>query len=516
VPGLVVIGLVVSVISSLGAPLIPAVAETNHVSLASAQWSLTIALLAGAVLTPVTGRLGDGPHRRRVVLGALGAVFVGSLLAALPLGFAALLVGRAMQGAGLGLIPLVIAIARDHVPADRSRQAIALLSVTAVAGVGLGYPLTGVVADRWGLHGAFWFGAAASGVAFLIGFLCVPASTHRARRRLDAWGAVLLGAGFALLLLGLAEAETWGWTSTRLVAVLMAALVVLVAAVFKALRSDHPIVELRLLRRRGVLVTNLCALLQSVGMYLVLALIVRIAQTPTSTGYGLGASVAEAGLILLPLSVASLLSSRVLTLLVRRGVQLTTMLPVGTVMMGLALVFFSLRRDSLLELSLMMAVFGLGSGVSASVMPALILQSVPSEETGSATAFNQVLRTAGLSIGSALSGTLLAAYTPAGQALPTAQGYQVGGYVGIAMAVITLAVVVPLLPRSPRVVAADPVQVEVLGQESVADGLSESDQDELGRDAIPATGRTYAPSRDSGLVTRHTRAISRHAAARSR
>ena len=140
---LIFIGLVVAVIGSLGAPLVPTVARASQVSLASAQWSLTITLLVGAVTTPILGRLGDGPHRRTSLLAAIGAVVAGCVLAALPLGFAALLAGRALQGVGLGLVPLAIAVARDALPADRARSAIALLSVTTVAGIGLGYPLPG-------------------------------------------------------------------------------------------------------------------------------------------------------------------------------------------------------------------------------------------------------------------------------------------------------------------------------------------------------------------------------------
>ena len=69
---LVCVGLILSVvIGSLGAPLITAVAGQYDVSLAAAQWTLTIALLAGAVATPVLGRLGSGPRRRTVILAML-------------------------------------------------------------------------------------------------------------------------------------------------------------------------------------------------------------------------------------------------------------------------------------------------------------------------------------------------------------------------------------------------------------------------------------------------------------
>src|SRR6201996_7100578 len=80
---LVGITLVVAIISSLGAPLLPDVAKDLGVSLPSAQWSLTAALIAGAIAAPVLGRLGDGRHRRRAVLWALVVVSAGGVIAGL-------------------------------------------------------------------------------------------------------------------------------------------------------------------------------------------------------------------------------------------------------------------------------------------------------------------------------------------------------------------------------------------------------------------------------------------------
>ena len=150
VPTLVFLGMVVAIVSSLGAPMIPTIAAAYRVPLGDAQWSLTITLLVGALATPTMGRLGDGPHRRKVILVALAAVTAGSVLAALPLGFGMLLAGRGLQGTGMGLTPLAMAAARDALRGERARSAVALLSITTVAGVGLGYPLTGLIADRFG------------------------------------------------------------------------------------------------------------------------------------------------------------------------------------------------------------------------------------------------------------------------------------------------------------------------------------------------------------------------------
>src|SRR3954447_23768520 len=207
VPVLVFIGTVVAVISSLGAPLVPAIAETMGTSLPDAQWALTVTLLVGAVATPVVGRLGDGRHRRTVILAVLAVVTVGGALAALPLGLGWLVAGRGLQGFGLGLTPLAIATAREALHGGRAASTIAALSITVVAGLGLGYPLAGLVAELGGVHAAFWAGALVSFAALLAAAAVLPPSSTATHPRLDVVGALLLGAGVAGVLLALGESE---------------------------------------------------------------------------------------------------------------------------------------------------------------------------------------------------------------------------------------------------------------------------------------------------------------------
>ena len=107
---LLFLGLVVSIVSSLGAPLLPKLAVELEASLASTQWALTVTVLVAAVTSPLIGRLGDGRHRKRVIIGCMAAVVAGGALAAtLPV----LVAGRALQGFGLALMPLTMAAARE-------------------------------------------------------------------------------------------------------------------------------------------------------------------------------------------------------------------------------------------------------------------------------------------------------------------------------------------------------------------------------------------------------------------
>jgi len=474
VPVLVFLGMVVAVISSLGAPLVPTIAAADHVSLSDAQWSLTITLLVGAVATPTLGRLGDGPHRRRVILGATAVVMLGSVLAALPLGFGFLVAGRGLQGVGLGLVPLAIATARDALPAERSRPAVALLSITTVAGVGLGYPLTGLIAQSLGVHAGFWFGAIISALALAGAALVVPHARGREKRPLDALGAILLGVALAALLLALSEGESWGWTSARLLGLTAVALLLLGCWTTHELRTEHPLVDLRALRNRAVLTADVCGLIAGVAMYMLMSMVTRFVQTPQTAGYGFGASVLVAGLVLLPFSAASVASSKLVPLLAR-WTSTALVLPIGCVMSLLSMVMFLYARGSLWELFVVMGVAGLGVGCTFAVMPGLIVNAVPARETGSAISFNQVLRTIGYSTGSVLSAVVLEAHTPAGHLVPDDSGYQAAAWMGCAVWVAA-AVVTIVLPRrrtpAQSMVTADE---EALMDESIADAETAED-----------------------------------------
>ncbi len=434
-PVLIFTTMIAAIISSLGAQLIPTISEDLHVSLSAAQWSLTVTLLAGAVSAPIMGRLGDGPRRRETLIGGLAAVTLGCVLAALASSLALLVAGRALQGVGLALVPLTMAAARDHLPSERVPGTIALLSVCAAAGVGFGYPLSGLIASGLGLSAAYWFGALFSLVALLWVVVVVPSSRHLPRATLDVLGAILLTVGLVALLLAISEGNGWGLTSARVLGLLALAAASLVAWVCQQLRARAPLVELRLLRHRPVLTGDGCAVIVGVAMYLYLPGVTEYIQTPATNGYGFGASTLTAGLCLVPFSLVSLPASRALPWLTRL-VGPRALLPVGTLVIASGGIFFALFHAALWQAFAMMALLGLGFGFTFAAIPGLIVGAVPESETGSAMGFYQVVRYIGFSLGSALAAAVLSGHTAAGEHLPTESGYLVLFWAGVGICVV--------------------------------------------------------------------------------
>jgi MFS family permease len=275
-----------SVISSLGAPLIPTLARADRVSLSTGGWILTSTLLTGAVATPVLGRLADGSRQRTVIIATLCTVLAGCVLSAVSGSFTVLIVGRALQGAGLAVLPVLMATARRLLPPQVARQAIATLSVTTAIGSGLGYPLTGLIAEVLNFRAAYWFGAIAVTAALVFTLVVLPARSAATAQRFDVVGAVLLGLAIAGVSLVLSEGGAWGWSSVRSLGVIIASAVLLALWIPFELRFPAPLVDLRQVRNRSVLTADVSGFLIFLAMYLLLPVIVEFVQVPPSAGTG--------------------------------------------------------------------------------------------------------------------------------------------------------------------------------------------------------------------------------------
>ena len=440
VPSLVFIALVVAAVGSLGAPLITSVATSLHVSLASAQWTLTITLLAGAIATPVLGRFGAGPHRRATILATLAVVVTGSVLTVLPLPFPWLLAGRAAQGVGLGLTALMMGVARDHLPKEKSASTIALVSVASTIGIGVGYPLAGLLTEIGGLRAAYGLGVAVTAIALLAAYRSIPASPEGRSSHVDVPGAVVLAA--ALFLVLFLASETSLWTKHLTVAIVLAVIAAVVLAVWAVVerRTTQPLVDVKLLRHPAVAGANIAMFIGGIGMYLLLTLITRYAQTPSSTGYGFGLTTFVAGLVLVPFSVLGFVAGK-LTPRVRERFGAPLVLAGSAVIVLAAFALFATARTNIVELLVAMAILGFGVGSFSSAMPGVILAVTPKDETSSAMSVNQVVRSVGFSLGSAIGGLMLAAGTTG--KFPDDTAYTVASWIGAAiMAATTVTCVV--------------------------------------------------------------------------
>lgn len=430
-------GITMSLMHTMIVPLLPEISTILRISQSSASWLLTVTMLAGAVSAPVLGRLGDMVGKRRMLAVALAMMATGSLLGAVSTSYSTLLAGRMLQGAAFGVLPLGISIMNDQLPPRRVVGGTAVMSSTLGVGGAVGLPLSGVIAELGGWHAVFWTATGASSIALLLVIWLVPESPVRSPGRFDLPGAVGLGAGLVSLLVAISYGSRWGWGSLPTVALFATAFLVLLGWGWYQLRVRAPLVDLRTSARPVVLLTNLATLLVGVAMFASFMLTPMLLQAPTETGYGFGATILVSGLCMLPSGLGMLLFSPVSARLsAARGAHVTLLC--GTVVMAVANGLQATLPRSIPTLVPVLLVLSIGTALSFSAMPTLIMSAVPVTETASANGLNALVRTIGTSSCAAVAGTFLATFTvrTADGVLPSATGYRLGFLVAAGSALL--------------------------------------------------------------------------------
>lgn len=215
------------------------------------------------------------------------------------------------------------------------------------------------------------------------------------------------------MLLAVSEAPVWHWASAKTLVLLAVGIGLLVAWVRSEARSDHPLVDMRMMRIRGVWTTNAVAALVGFGMYASFILLPEFVETPLGVGYGFGASVTGAGLFLVPSTLAMLVAGAQTGRLEKRFGSKPPLLA-GAALTASAYALLAVARTERWEIYLAAVLLGAGIDLAFAAMVNLIIENVGPTETGIATGMNTVTRTVGGAFGGAVTASILAGSVGAG------------------------------------------------------------------------------------------------------
>ncbi|UYP20032.1 MFS transporter [Rhodococcus sp. Z13] len=439
VPVLATVGIGVALMQTLIVPVLPRLPVLLGAGPEDTSWAVTATLLSGAVITPISGRLGDMFGKRRMLLASLTVMVLGSAVCALASSVVPLVVGRALQGAAMGAIPLGIAILRDELPPRRLPGAMATISATMGVGGAVGLPLAAFVAQATDWHMLFVASLLLGCVGIAAVLLVVPESPQRNPGRFDFAGALLLAVALVLLLLPVSKGNEWGWDTPRTLGMLGGALVVFLGWGWYELRIARPLVNLRVSARRPVLMTNLASVAVGFSMYANILAFPQLLMAPTQTGYGFGQTMVTAGIALAPAGLLMMflspISARITT---RFGARVTLACGAATIAVGYLLAW-ALHHE-LWQIVVASMLIGGGVGLAYAAMPALIMAAVPLHESAAATGLNALMRSVGTTSAAAVVGAMLAAMTQRiGDAVvPALEGFRATFLVAVVAALVAL------------------------------------------------------------------------------
>jgi EmrB/QacA subfamily drug resistance transporter len=415
-----VAGLAYAVLSSAVLPALPTIQHSLGASENGAAWLLTGYLLSASVGTAIIGRLGDMYGKERVLLWTLVVLAGGALMGALSHTLAVLVVARVVQGVAGGIFPLSFGIIRDEFPPERVAGSIGLVSAILGIGAGVGIVAGAVIVEHLSWQWLFWLPLAVTVVAAFCTWRFIPESPVRTPGKVNWLAAALMSVGITAMLLAISQATQWGWGSPKTIGLFLAGALVTCAWIFVESHSAEPLIDMKMMRIRGIWTANLTAFLLGAGMYSSFIIFPQFAQLPTSTGFGFGASVVVSSLYLLPSTVGmTLIGLSAGRISARFGSKHACVVGCGLTAASFGLL--AVAHDHPWQFLVSAALLGVGIGLAFAALGYLVVQAVDPHQTGAAGGMNTVMRTIGGAIGGQIAATLIADHVAAG--LPAEGGF---------------------------------------------------------------------------------------------
>ncbi|MBW8481799.1 DHA2 family efflux MFS transporter permease subunit [Actinomadura parmotrematis] len=377
-------------------------------SLTAIGWTVTGYTLALAAVVPASAWAAGRFGAKRLYLAAIALFTAGSVLAGLAWDVPSLVLFRAVQGLGGGLVmPTGMTILVRAAGPDRLGRLMGTLGLAILVGPLAGPALGGRLLDAVSWRALFLINLPIGLAVLLIGGRILPADGPAERRPLDRGGLLLLPPGLVLLVYGVTTGgERGGFTAPGALVPLLAG-AVLVAA-FAVRRVPHPLIDVRLFRERGFAAAAATLALFSAGYFgtmLFAPLYLQLVR---------GESATVAGLVGIPAALASGTAMQVAGRVADK-VPPGRLVPaaVATALAGYALFTVQLTADASYW-GLWAAMLLMGAGGGATMMPAMTAaaRAVPREQAAAASTAVNLLNTTMNAVGTAVASVVLTALLP--------------------------------------------------------------------------------------------------------
>jgi|tagenome__1003787_1003787.scaffolds.fasta_scaffold20987858_3 EmrB/QacA subfamily drug resistance transporter len=371
---------------------LPAIKSQFGASISNLSWTVNAYTLVFGVLLVTGGRLGDVFGRKRLFLAGVVVFTLGSIGAGLSQSIDQLIAFRGVQGIGAAfLMPGSLSIITHTFHGPERGRALGLWAGISGMALGLGPVVGGLLVEKAGWEWIFFLNVPVALVAIPVTLYAVQESRDEtAKRRVDVAGIVTLSAGLGALVLGLVQANDYGWTSNRTLVEFAIAAVGLLAFGLLQWRQSDPMIDLGFFRNRTFNAGNVTAFLVSFSMFATFFFITLYMQTV------LGLSALETGVRFLPMTFLIIATAPVAGRLSDKWGS-RWLLTVGMALIAASLYLESRITDTSGYPTLLPAfiVGGIGMGMTMSPMTAAVMGSVDRMKAGTASGVLSMVRMIG-------------------------------------------------------------------------------------------------------------------------
>ncbi|MBP1996903.1 MDR family MFS transporter [Paenibacillus eucommiae] len=366
-------------------------------------WATSAYMVAEMAGMPIFGKLSDMYGRKRFFTFGIVVFMIGSALCGMAESIVQLSMYRAIQGIGAGaMVSIAFTIMFDVVaPENRGKMTGmfgALFGLSSIAAPLLGGYITDYLQWEW----IFYINLPLGLIAFLLIVFFYKESTDHARQKIDFLGAFLLVGAIICLMLGVElGGKEYAWGSPQILGMFAGFVVLVILLVFVEKRAAEPIISFRMFRNRLYTTSNMVAMLSG-ATFMTASMFIPIYIQGV-----LGGSATNAGLVLLPMMVGSVVTATVGGFLMSKLPYRTILIPTLVILIaGMALLAALTMESPRFLITVYMVLIGLGIGASFSVLSSAAIHSFPATQRGAATSTLNFNRSLGMTLGITIFGII--------------------------------------------------------------------------------------------------------------
>jgi MFS family permease len=429
-------------------PAIPDLIKDFHVSYSMSSWILTAYLIAGAVMTPIAGKLSDIYGRKKILLIIMVIYAIGVSMAGFASDIYFMIFARAIQGIGMSMFPIAFGMIRDQFPREKISIGQGVITSMFASGAVIGLTVGAIIVQDYGWQNTF-FTIIPIAIALLLiiwRFIHVidsrdedqsqkqsrilegdnisktsnrddNATLPKASNQIDIKGAIALAIAVASFLLVLTLLETSGSnieaasgnnnhpsngnSSAQVLPFLIIGIVSFVFFVIIERREKYPLVDFKLMLNKSILPANLIIMLVGFSMFMVFQTIPILVRNPEPIGFGEDAI--SAGKVQLPFAIVLLIFGPTSGFIVSK---LGSLKPIifGTFITTAGFIGLLMFHSTELLVSANLGILSTGLSLSSVGAMNVIILSTPRQFSGISLGMSSLMRIVGASIGPALAG----------------------------------------------------------------------------------------------------------------
>jgi len=426
------------------APALPAIQNEFGVSGVLNSWILAVPLLVAAIITPVIGKCGDLYGKKRMILLSIAVYAAGVFVSGWAPNIWTLILYRAAQGVGLGVLPLGYALIREQFPQEKVPVAIGTIAAMFGAGAFLGIFIGSWIIEHFGWRMTYHVAAPVVFLLLLAAIFIIIPSPRVQGASIDRPGVVTLTLFLIFVVMALTFGGQEGWTSPVVPACVVLAVIFAFLFARAERRSPDPMVDPAMIRKAPVVIAMTIGFLVSMLTFMVIQTLPYLIESPT----GLGLSHFAVGLVMMPGALADMVCGPLTGAFIRRRGARAAML-IGSVLFTGGAVCYLLLDPSMTNLVLAGVLLNAGMSITLTSNTIIIVRSVRPEETGIGSAVYHTAQNMGGMIGPVIAGFFISLHVVSvpgwNTAVPTGEAFT-----SIFGLIVLLAVFVIFLARQIR------------------------------------------------------------------